>query len=50
MPYKLVMVGKNKAKVKKAQPGRPKYFSKSPLSIETAKRQMKALYLSEKKK
>jgi len=49
MPYTLVKFGKDKAKVKKKQVGRPRYFSKKPLPIATAKKQMKALYRTENK-
>ena len=38
-----------KAKVKKKQPGRPRFFSKKPLPLSQAKAQMKALYRSEGK-
>lgn len=48
MPYKIVEVSPNKFKVKKKQPGRPKFFSKKGLPLSTAKSQMKALYANEK--
>ena len=50
MPYKIVEVQPNKYKVKKDALGRPKYFSKSPLSYDTALKQMKALYIHEHSK
>jgi hypothetical protein len=49
MPYKLVEV-KGGYKVKKDQPGRPVFFSKSPLTREKAMAQMRALYVSERKR
>jgi len=48
MPYKIVEVSPNKFKVKKKQPGRPKFFSKKGLTLSTEKSQMRALYTSEK--
>ena len=49
MPYKVVAV-KGGYKVKKDQPGRPVYFSKSPITKAMAEKQMKALYISEFKR
>jgi hypothetical protein len=49
MPYKVVKVNKG-FKVKKKQPGRPVYFSKGPLTKKTAEKQLKALYINEKKR
>jgi len=48
MPYKVVKVS-NGFKVKKSQPGRPRYFSKKPLTKKMAMQQAKALYVSESK-
>jgi hypothetical protein len=48
MPYVVVAV-RGGYKVKKDVPG-GQYFSKKPLTKEMATRQMKALYLSERKK
>lgn len=48
MPYKVVPVPGG-FKVKKNQPGRPVYFSKSPLTKEKAEKQLRALYLHERK-
>lgn len=45
MPYKLQLVNGG-YKVKKNQPGKPKYFSKKPLTLSNAKKQLKALYLN----
>lgn len=47
MPYKICAVSGG-YKVKKDQPGRPKYFSKKPLSKEMANKQLYALYQNEK--
>jgi len=47
MPYELKKV-LNGYKVKKKQTGRPRFFSKKPLKKETALKQMRALYLSDK--
>jgi hypothetical protein len=47
MPYEIVKVS-NGFKVKKKQPGKPVYFSKKPLTKETALKQMRALYLTGK--
>lgn len=47
MPYEVVKVG-NGYKVKKKQPGRPKFFSKKPIKKEVALKQMRALYLNDK--
>lgn len=49
MPYNVVKVPGG-FKVKKKQPGRPVYFSKKPLTKKTADKQLKALYVNEKKK
>jgi len=49
MPYKVVPV-RGGYKVKKDQPGRPVYFSKSPLTREKAEAQLRALYVNEKKR
>jgi len=49
MPYVLVSV-KGGWKIKKQQPGRPVYFSKSPLTREKAEAQMRALYANERKR
>ena len=49
MPYSIVKMPGGKAKVKKKQPGRPRFFSKKPISMERAKAQIRALYLKEKK-
>lgn len=46
MPYEVVSV-KGGYKVKKAIPGKPIYFSKAPLTKETAEKQRRALYLHE---
>ncbi len=45
MPFKIQMVQKQPPlyKVKKDQPGRPKYFSKYPMSLEKAKAQLRIL-------
>ena len=48
MPYQVVKVDKG-FKVKKKQPGRPRYFSKKPLKKSVAEKQMKALYLKSHK-
>ena len=48
MPFQIVKVS-NGFKVKKKQAGRPKFFSKKPLTKEMATKQMKALYVSENK-
>jgi hypothetical protein len=48
MPYKVVEV-KGGYKVKKDQPGRPVFFSKSPLTREKAEAQLRALYVNERK-
>jgi|688.fasta_scaffold376393_2 hypothetical protein len=47
MPYQIKEV-KGGYKVKKKQKGKPKYFSKKPISKLTALKQMRALYLSDK--
>jgi hypothetical protein len=47
MPFQIVKV-KDGFKVKKKQPGRPKFYSKKAISKETALKQMRALYSSEK--
>jgi hypothetical protein len=49
MPYKITAV-RGGWKIKKDQPGRPVYFSKSPLTREKAEAQLKALYISERKR
>lgn len=49
MPYVLTPV-KGGYKIKKDQPGRPVYFSKSPLTRQKAEAQMKALYANERKR
>jgi len=49
MPYKIVEVSHNKYKVKKDQLGRPIYFSKKPLTYDTALKQMRVLYVNAKK-
>jgi hypothetical protein len=49
MPYKVVAVPGG-FKVKKNQPGPPVYFSKAPLTKANAAAQMRALYLSERKR
>ena len=49
MPYKVVPV-RGGFKVKKDQPGRAVYFSKSPLTRDKAEAQMRALYANEKKR
>jgi hypothetical protein len=46
MPYNVVHVPGG-CKVKKAQPGRPRFFSKKTLSCKRAKQQQKALYAAE---
>ena len=48
MPYVIVQVQENPPlyKVKKDQKGRPKYFSKHGLTLETAKAQLRTLYLN----
>lgn len=50
MPYTIVKMPGGKAKVKKKQPGRPRFFSKKPISIARAQAQMRALYRSESTK
>lgn len=47
MPYEIIKV-LNGYKVKKKQPGRPRFFSKKPIKKETALKQMRALYLNDK--
>jgi hypothetical protein len=49
MPYVLTAV-KGGWKIKKDQPGRPVYFSKSPLTKEKAEAQLRALYAAERKR
>jgi len=49
MPHILVKV-KNGYKVKDDKVGRPKFYSKHALDYETALAQLRAIYLSEKKK
>jgi hypothetical protein len=49
MPYVVVPV-KGGYKVKKDQPGRAVYFSKSPLTREKAQAQLRALYANERKR
>lgn len=49
MPYKMVKVDGG-FKIKKNQPGRPVFFSKKPLTKKTAEKQLKALYINEKKR
>ena len=47
MPYQVVKVDKG-FKVKKKQPGRPRFFSAKPLTKTMAEKQMRALYRTEK--
>jgi hypothetical protein len=49
MPYKVVAV-RGGYKVKKDQPGRAVYFSKSPLTRQKAEAQLRALYVNERKR
>lgn len=49
MPYKVVAV-KGGYKVKKDQPGKSVYFSKSPLTRQKAEAQLRALYANERKR
>lgn len=49
MPYNVVHVPGG-CKVKKAQPGRPRFFSKKTLSCKRAKQQQKALYAAERRR
>jgi hypothetical protein len=46
MPYAIVPVNSG-FKVKKKQVGKPRFFSKKPLTKETATKQLRALYRSE---
>ena len=51
MPYEVKKVaGGFKVARKTGKPGRPKTFSKAPMSKEMASRQLRALYRSEKAK
>ena len=49
MPYQVVKVDKG-FKVKKKQPGRPRYFSKKPLTKTRAIKQLQAILISEHRK
>ncbi len=49
MPYLVVPI-KEGFKVKKDAKGKPKYFSKSPLTREKAEAQRRALYANERKR
>jgi hypothetical protein len=49
MPYKIVLLPTGGYKVKKNQPGRPKYFSIKPLTKSMAIKQLQAILISERK-
>lgn len=50
MPYKIVALSTGGYKVKKDQPGRPKYFSLNPLTKTMAIKQLQAIIISERRK
>lgn len=46
MPYKIVRVTRSLCRVKKAQVGRPRWFSRKAIPCARARRQQQALYAS----
>ena len=49
MPYQVIKVPGG-CKVKKVQPGRPRWFSRKALPCKKAKAQQAALYIAERKR